>query len=425
MHPNLWYPYTQAKTAPEPLKVKSAQGIWLQLADDRKIMDCISSWWVNLHGHAHPKIAEAIYQQAKTLEQVIFAGFTHDPAEQLAEKLVSKFPSGLSRVFYSDNGSTAVEVALKMAYQFWINQEQKRSTFLAFEGAYHGDTFGAMSAGKSLFTQAFTDLLFDVEYIPFPETYKGDRTVMEREHQILDLLEQKLNQDGDRYAGFILEPLVQGASGMRMCRPEFLQQLCYLTQKFNILVIFDEVMTGFGRTGEWFACIKAAIQPDAICLSKGLTGGFLPLAVTACSERVYNAFYSDSPQKTLYHGHSYAANPLGCAAALASFELTQACEPIFQGMESKHTEYLTRFKLHPKVERIRVTGTIAALDLITPDQSGYLNNISLDIRQRAIDKGLLLRPLGNVLYLMPPYCITDAELAIAYQGIEEILDDLL
>jgi len=425
MHPNLWYPYTQAKTAPEPLKVKSAQGIWLQLEDDRKIMDCISSWWVNLHGHAHPKIAEAIYQQAKTLEQVIFAGFTHDPAEQLAEKLVSKLPPGLSRIFYSDNGSTAVEVALKMAYQFWINREQKRSTFLAFEGAYHGDTFGAMSAGKSLFTQPFTDLLFDVEYLPFPETYEDDDTVLEREQQILDLLEKKLRQDGDRYAGFILEPLVQGASGMRMCRPKFLQQLCHMTQKFNVLVIFDEVMTGFGRTGEWFACIKAAIQPDIICLSKGLTGGFLPLSVTACSERIYDAFYSDNPSKTLYHGHSYAANPLGCAAALASFELTQAYESIFQGMEIRHIQYLNQLKMHPKIEKIRVTGTIAAMDLITSDQPGYLNRISLAIRQQAIDKGLLLRPLGNVLYLMPPYCITDEEWTIAYQGIEEILDDLL
>ena len=424
MHPNLWYPYTQAKTAPEPLKVKSAHGIWLKLEDDRQIIDCISSWWVNLHGHAHPKIAEAIYQQAKTLEQVIFAGFTHDPAEQLAEKLVSKFPAGLTRVFYSDNGSTAVEVALKMAYQYWINLGQKRSTFLTFEGAYHGDTFGAMSAGKSLFTQAFTDLLFNVESLPFPETYIGDRTILEREQHILALLEKKLSQNGDRYAGFILEPLVQGASGMRMCRPKFLQQLCDIARQFNILVIFDEVMTGFGRTGEWFACVKTEIKPDIICLSKGLTGGFLPLAVTACSEQIYNAFYSDNPAKTLYHGHSYAANPLGCAAALASFELTQSCEPIFRSMETRHIEYLTRFETYPKVEKIRVTGTIAAMDLVTTHQSGYLNQISLDIRQKAIAKGLLLRPLGNVLYLMPPYCVTDEELAIVYQGIEEILDDL-
>ncbi|HEY9629909.1 MAG TPA: adenosylmethionine--8-amino-7-oxononanoate transaminase [Coleofasciculaceae cyanobacterium] len=423
MHPNLWYPYTQAKTAPEPLKVKSAQGVWLQLADDRKIIDCISSWWVNLHGHAHPKIAEAIYQQAKTLEQVIFAGFTHDPAEQLAEKLVSKLPTGLSRVFYSDNGSTAVEVALKMAYQYWINLEQKRSTFLAFEGAYHGDTFGAMSAGKSLFTQAFTDLLFDVEYLPFPDTHMGDRTVMEREQYSLSLLEKKLSQAGDRYAGFILEPLVQGANGMRMCRPEFLQQVCRIAQQFNLLVIADEVMTGFGRTGEWFACLRAKIQPDIICLSKGITGGFLPLSVTVCSEQIYDAFYSDNPAKTLYHGHSYAANPLGCAAALAAFELTQASEPIFRGMEAKHTEFLAPLKTYPQVEKIRVTGTIVAMDLIT-HQPGYLNQISLEVRQKAIAKGLLLRPLGNVLYLMPPYCITDEELAIVYQGMTDILNDL-
>ncbi|HEY9643791.1 MAG TPA: adenosylmethionine--8-amino-7-oxononanoate transaminase [Coleofasciculaceae cyanobacterium] len=424
MHPHIWYPYTQAKTAPEPLKVKSAQGVWLELEDDRKIIDCISSWWVNLHGHAHPQIAEAIYQQAKTLEQVIFAGFTHDPAEQLAEKLVGKLPAGLSRVFYSDNGSTAVEVALKMAYQYWVNLQQPRSTFLAFEGAYHGDTFGAMSLSKSLFTQAFNDLLFNVESVPFPETYIGDRTVAEREQHILSLLEHKLQSNPDRYAGFILEPLVQGAGGMRMCRPEFLQKLYQVAKRFNILVIFDEVMTGFGRTGEWFACLRAGVQPDIICLSKGITGGFLPLAVTVCSEQIYDAFYSDSPTKTLYHGHSYAANPLGCAAALASWQLMIEHDLAFRSMEAKHLELLSPFKSHPKVEKLRVTGTIAAMDIVTSGQPGYLNQVSTDIRREAINHGLLLRPMGNVLYLMPPYCITDAELAIVYQGIEAILNDL-
>jgi adenosylmethionine---8-amino-7-oxononanoate aminotransferase len=424
MHPHIWYPYTQAKTAPEPLKVKSAQGVWLELEDDRKIIDCISSWWVNLHGHAHPKIAAAIYQQAKTLEQVIFAGFTHDPAEQLAEKLVSKLPAGLSRVFYSDNGSTAVEVALKMAYQYWANVQQPRSTFLAFEGAYHGDTFGAMSIGQSLFTQTFTDLLFEIESIPFPETYIGDRTIVEREQHVLSLLEHKLQQHADRYVGLIVEPLVQGAGGIRMCRPEFLQQLCQVAKRFNILVIFDEVMTGFGRTGEWFACLKADVQPDILCLSKGITGGFLPLSVTVCSEQIYDAFYSDNPLKTLYHGHSYAANPLGCAAALASWELMAEHDPAFRGMESKHLEFLAPFHTHSQVEKLRVTGTIAAMDIITSDRPGYLNQVTAEIQRKAIDRGLLLRPLGNVLYLMPPYCITDEELAIVYQGIADILNEL-
>lgn len=422
MHPNIWYPYTQAKTAPEPLKVKAAQGGWLELATGEQILDCISSWWVNLHGHAHPKIAAAIFQQAKQLEHVIFAGFTHEPAEQLAEKLIGRLPDRLSRVFYSDNGSTAVEVALKMAYQYWTNQGQPRSTFLAFEGAYHGDTFGAMAVGaRSLFSHAFTPLLFEVEFVPYPVAHAADAIATATERSILDLIEKKLAQQPNRYAGIIIEPLVQGASGMRMGRSPFLQQLQQLAHAHNTLLIFDEVMTGFGRTGDWFACTKANVAPDILCLSKGITGGFLPLAVTVCAEDIYNAFYSDEPLHTLYHGHSYAANPLGCAAGLASLELMVENEPAFQQMEAKHRQHLEALTNHPRLTNLRVTGTIAAMDIIT-DEPGYLNQMAIDIRQRAIAQGLLLRPLGNVLYLMPPYCITDDELAFIYRGIRIILD---
>ncbi|MFQ3637551.1 MAG: adenosylmethionine--8-amino-7-oxononanoate transaminase [Cyanobacteriota bacterium] len=425
MHPHIWYPFTQAKTAPEPLKVKSAQGVWLELDNGHKIIDCISSWWVNTYGHCHPKIAEAIYQQAQRLEQVIFAGFSHDPAEQLAEQLVAKLGLPLNRVFFSDNGSTAVEVGLKMAYQYWVNQGQERSTFLAFEGAYHGDTFGAMSVGaRSLFSAVFSNLLFNVEFAPFPSTYWGDCTVEETEARVILALEKVLDESGDRIAGIIIEPLVQGAGGMRMCRPQFLQKLRAIAHSFNTLLIFDEVMTGFGRTGDWFACHRADVLPDIICLSKGITGGFLPFAVTVCSESIYTAFYDDEPLKTLYHGHSYTANPLGCAAALAGLELMTEYAPKFRSMEAKHYEYLAPFKNHPNVEKPRVTGTIAAMDLVTREQSGYLNRVALEIRQRAIAKGLLLRPLGNVLYILPPYCICDAELAQIYQGIEEILTEL-
>jgi adenosylmethionine---8-amino-7-oxononanoate aminotransferase len=422
MHPHIWHPYTQAKTAPLPLNVKSAQGVWLELENGRKVMDCISSWWVNLHGHSHPKIAEAIYQQAQQLEQVIFAGFTHEPAEKLAEQLVARLAGRFNRVFFSDNGSTAVEVALKMAYQYWVNQGTKRTTFIAFEGAYHGDTFGAMSVGaRSLFSEAFSDWLTAVEFLPFPETYIGDTQVIEKETHIITQLEELLEKNPDRYAGIILEPLVQGAGGMRMGRPEFLQQLRRVADQFNILLIFDEVMTGFGRTGDWFACTKAQVEPDIICLSKGLTGGFLPFAVTVCSEAIYDAFYSDDPLKTLYHGHSYTANPLGCAAALASLELMVENEMAFRTMESKHRDHFEALYKNPKVINLRVTGTIAALDLVTDDQPSYLNHIAAQIRQRSLEKGLLLRPLGNVLYLMPPYCITDEELAEVYKGIEAIL----
>ncbi|HEY9697307.1 MAG TPA: adenosylmethionine--8-amino-7-oxononanoate transaminase [Trichocoleus sp.] len=422
MHPHIWYPFTQAKTAPDPLKVKSGQGIWLELENGQRLIDCISSWWVNLHGHAHPKIAEAIYQQAKQLEQVIFAGFTHDPAEQIAEKLVSKLPQNLDRVFFSDNGSTAIEVALKMAYQYWVNQQQKRSTFLAFEGAYHGDTFGAMAVGeRSIFTKPFADLLFQVEFVPYPETYLGDEQASKKEEKVLEQIQQKLQQFPDRYAGILIEPLVQGAGGMRMCRPEFLQQLAQLAQASNTLLIFDEIMTGFGRTGDWFACRKAQVQPDVICLSKGITGGFLPLSVTVCSKPIYDAFYSDDPTKTFYHGHSYTANPISCAAAIASFELLQENETALQQIETVHRQQLEQLQGHPSVEKLRVTGTIAAMDIVTSEQTGYLNQIATEVRKRAIGRGLLLRPLGNVLYLMPPYCITDAELAFVYQQIQGIL----
>ncbi|MBE9212047.1 adenosylmethionine--8-amino-7-oxononanoate transaminase [Plectonema cf. radiosum LEGE 06105] len=425
MHPHIWYPFTQAKISPPPLKVISARGIWLELEDGRKIMDCISSWWVNLHGHSHPKIAEAIYRQAIELEQVIFAGFTHQPAEKLAQELVKKLPDGLSRVFYSDNGSTAVEVALKMVYQYWVNQNQQRQKFIAFQGAYHGDTFGAMSVGsRSLFSQVFSDMLFEVDFLPFPETYIGDTSIEEREEAVLTLFKEKLTQNPQEYAGIIIEPLVQGAGGMRMCRVEFLQKLQQVVKQFDTLLIFDEVMTGFGRTGEWFACLKSQVTPDVICLSKGITGGFLPLSVTVCSDKIYDTFYSDDPIKTLYHGHSYTANPLGCAAALASWELMNENQVVFNSMEAKHLQYLEVLHGNSKVEKLRVTGTIAAMEIVNTQESGYLNQVGLEIREKALEKGLLLRPLGNVLYIMPPYCITDEELSEVYDSILSILKSI-
>lgn len=423
MHPHLWHPYTQAKTAPAPLKVRSAQGVWLELEDGTRLIDCISSWWVTLHGHAQPEIAEAIYQQARQLEQVIFAGFTHDPAEQLADALIEILPAPLNRVFFSDNGSTAVEVALKMAYQFWRNQGKSRRKFLVFEGSYHGDTVGTMSASaRSIFSQVFADLLFEVEFVPFPATFWGDTKIEEKEVESIAAINQKL-QSGE-FAAMMIEPLVQGASGMRICRPSFLQQVRQITQAHETLLIADEVMTGFGRTGDWFACQKAAIAPDLICLSKGLTGGFLPMSVTVCTEEIYAAFYSDDPMKTLYHGHSYTANPLGCAAAIASLDLLQKNPSAFKVMEAKHGEHLQVLRDHPQLEKLRVMGTIAAMDIVTTEQTGYLNQVSLEVRKLAIEKNLLLRPLGNVLYLMPPYCITAEELAFVYKGILEILAEI-
>jgi len=423
MHRNIWYPFTIIQDAPEPLRVSRGDGLWLELEDGRRIMDCISSWWVNTHGHAHPKIAEAIAEQASKLEQVIFANFSHEPAEQLAEQLTAKLPGALNRVFFSDDGSTAVEVAMKMAYQYWKNQGEDRKTFICFEGAYHGDTFGAMSAGdRSVFTEVFKELLFDVEFVPYPETWIGDEERGQKEEAVIEEIEQLLNENPDKYAGIMVEPLVQGAGGMRMCSEEFLQELHWVNRHLDTLLIFDEVMTGFGRTGDWFACRRAQVEPDIICLAKGLTGGFLPLSVTVCSDNVYEAFNSSDPIKTFWHGHSYTANPIGCAAALASMELMDQNEAVFTEMENWHLEYFENLADHPKLKNHRVTGTIAAMDIVTGGEEGYLNEVANHIKANCVDRGLLLRPLGNVLYLMPPYCTTRSQLGEMYDGIKQLIE---
>lgn len=422
-HRNIWYPFTILKEASTPIKVKSGDGLWLELEDGRRIMDCISSWWVNIHGHAHPQMAKAISDQAHKLEQVIFANFTHDPAEQLSEQLTEQLPGDLNRVFFSDDGSTAVEVGMKMAYQYWRNKGEERTKFICFEGAYHGDTFGAMSAGeRSVFTEVFDELLFDVEFLPYPDTWIGDKTVGRRENEVIHQLEEMLNDNPETYAGILIEPLVQGAGGMNMCTEDFLQKLHWVNRQFDTLLIFDEVMTGFGRTGDWFASRRAQVEPDIIALAKGLTGGYLPLSVTVASDRIFEAFNSSDPMKTFWHGHSYTANPIGCAAGLASLELMHENEPVFTEMENWHKHELHQLRDHPKLKKHRVKGTIAAVEIDTEDEDGYLNPIANKIKKECVDKGLLLRPLGNVLYLMPPYCTTREQLSEMYQGIMELLD---
>ncbi|MES1025724.1 adenosylmethionine--8-amino-7-oxononanoate transaminase [Gloeocapsa sp. BRSZ] len=426
-HSPIWQPFTQMKTAPIPLKVVKGQGVMLELEDKRQIMDCISSWWVTIHGHGHPILAEALYKQAQALEHVIFTGFTHEPAEQLARKLLQHLPKSLTRVFFSDNGSTAMEVALKMAYQYWFNQgESDRTTFISFEGGYHGDTIGAMSiAGNSPWEQPFHRLMFSTELVPFPATFDNDADVEVREAQTLEILTRLLKQNPTRYAGLFIEPLVQGAGGMRVCRPQFLQALGDLAHSFGVLVIYDEVMTGFGRTGELFACIKAETAPDIICLSKGLSGGCLPLAVTVATEDVYRAFYSDDVSKTFFHGHSYTGNPLACATGVASLELLEQ-NPNFRNLEQQHRRYLEKYlQDHPKIDKVRTCGTIAAMDIVTDSQSGYFNEIAPILKQRFLAEGFLLRPLGNTLYLMPPYCITSEQLESIYQAIRRVLDTII
>lgn len=421
---HVWHPFTQAQTAPDPIPITSAKGIRLYAEDGREFLDLISSWWVNLHGHAHPTIAAAIAKQAHTLEQVIFAGFTHQPAAQLAHELVQRLPAGLTRVFFSDDGSTAVEVALKMALQYWRNQgEAQRTRFLAFEGGYHGDTVGAMSVGRgSDFFSTYGSLLFEVGLLPYPQTWDGDADVVSKEQAALAVLDTYLAQHGETLAGVIIEPLVQGAAGMRMCRPEFLQQLAAKLRAAGILLIFDEVMTGFGRTGAMFAAIKAQVMPDLICLSKGLTAGFLPMSVTVASEAIYAAFLGENFDRALIHGHSFTANPLGCAAALASlqvFEDEQTLAKLPQ-IEAWHRQGLAQLAGHPAVQHVRVTGTIAAFDVVTTD-AGYTSAVGTKLKAFFHERGLLLRPLGNVVYLLPPYCVTQDELALAYQTIGEAL----
>lgn len=421
----IWQPFTQMKTSPPPLKVLKGQGVMLELEDGRQIVDCISSWWVTIHGHSHPALANALYQQAQQLEHVIFAGFTHEPAEQLARKLLTHLPESLTRVFFSDNGSTAVEVALKMAYQYWYNQgETQRTSFISFEGGYHGDTLGAMSiGGSSAWWQTFRTLMFPTDVVPFPATFDDDPNVEAREAQTLEKLAHLLKQHRDRYAGIFIEPLVQGAAGMRMCRPQFLQALSALALESGVLLIYDEVMTGFGRTGDLFACLKSATTPDILCLSKGLSGGCLPLAVTLAKEDIYSAFYSDDINKAFFHSHSYTGNPLACATGLASLELLEQNSESFRAMEHLHRCYLEKWlRDHPKVEQVRTCGTIAAMEVKTDDQSGYYNAIGPILRARFLEEGFLLRPLGNTLYLMPPYCITPSELESIYQAIRRVLD---
>ncbi len=401
--------------------VVKGQGSVLTLEDGRELIDGISSWWVNLHGHSNPHIAKAIATQAETLEHVIFAGYTHEPAERLAISLCELLPERLNRVFFSDNGSTAVEVALKMAWQYWRNQENPgRNRILAFDNAYHGDTFGAMAAGsRSEFSAAFEPLLFEVTRLPYPETWIGDAEVDEKESESLAVLRYQLEASPEGFAALIIEPLVQGAGGMKMARAAFVKSVCELAREFGVLVIFDEVMTGFGRTGELFAFQKVGIEPDFICLSKGLTGGFLPMSLTITGSQIQDAFRGIDPTHTFWHGHSYTANPLGCAAALASLELTIQALPLIKEIESSHVQRLTSHDY--RAERIRICGTIVAMDVPVSSGRGYFSGIGARLKSEFLEDGILLRPLGNTVYVMAPYCTTQAQYDRVFESIRQRL----
>lgn len=409
----VWRPYTQEACTPDPLIAVGGQGAYVHTQDGQRILDLMSSWWVNLHGHANPVIAKAVADQAAQLEQVIFAEFTHAPAARLAARLANLLPGDLNRVFYSDDGSTAVEVALKMALQFFENQGQtKRTRFLAFEAAYHGDTVGAMSVGRSSgYFRAWENMLFPVDMLPFPETWIGDDQVEAKEAAALDALEKALSDD---IAAVIIEPLIQGAGGMRMCRPEFLTTMAERIKAAGAMLVYDEVMTGFGRTGTPFACLKAGVTPDFICLSKGITGGFLPMAATIAREEIYQGFLDASVSRAFLHGHSYTANPLGCAAGLASLDLLMSddCQARLRCIEDIHRRRITAVA----GTRPRVTGTVAAIDI---GQGGYAAAIGPKLKTFFRDRGMLLRPLGSVAYFLPPYCIAEDDLHRAWDALEE------
>ncbi|MBF0613149.1 MAG: adenosylmethionine--8-amino-7-oxononanoate transaminase [Magnetococcales bacterium] len=423
---HVWHPYTQEMTAPSPVPISHAQGATLHGMDGRDYLDLISSWWVTTHGHGHPVIAQAIAQQASQLEQVIFAGFTHEPAVRLASELVKRLPPGLSRVFYSDNGSTAVEAALKMACQYWLNQGQQRTRIVVCQGGYHGDTVGAMSMGRSSgFFDAYESLLFQVDTIPFPATWMGDDRVEEKEAAALKALDDYIDQHAGECMALLVEPLVQGAAGLRMCRREFLQGVAQRLKQAGILLIFDEVMTGFGRTGSLFACQKAEVTPDIICLAKGLTAGFLPVSATVCRQEIYQAFLGETFEKAFSHGHSFTANPIGCAAGVASLQLFETENTLqrIAAIEAIHTRRLTELSTHPRLCRPRITGSIAAFELFQAE-TGYDSGVVRRMKEFFLQRGMLMRPLGGVIYLLPPYCITAEELNRAWDAVAESLDQV-
>jgi adenosylmethionine-8-amino-7-oxononanoate aminotransferase len=413
----IWHPYTHQKNRVPAIPVLKGKKTILFDENGKKYIDGISSWWVNIHGHGNKYIAKKIYQQAKKLEQVIFAGFTHEPAVKLAEKLIKILPGNFSKIFYSDNGSTATEVAIKMGLQFWLNQgEKNRNKILAFHHSYHGDTFGAMSISeRGTFTWAFRDKLFEVIFIETPT-----------EENIHKLIEEVRNYNNE-IACFIYEPLLQGAGGMRMYDAKNLDTFLSFLKEEKIVCIADEVLTGFYRTGRFFAGDYVSEKADIICLSKGITGGTMALGVTACTQDIYDAFVSDDKSKTFYHGHSFTANPLACTAALASLKLLQKDKQRLQIEEivSRQNEFvkiLQPFETQNIIKNLRQVGTIMAFEVNTNEKDGYLQNIGMEFTNYCLDNGVYLRALGNTIYMMPPYCITKKELKKIHDTIINFLE---
>jgi len=423
---HLWHPFTQEGIDPPPLLIRGAKGAFIETQDGRQILDAISSWWVNIHGHSHPAIAEAIADQAARLEHVLFAGFSHEPAEELAVRLAKVVPVPLRHVFFSDDGSTAVEVALKLAVQYWKNcGRPHKQKIVALENAYHGDTVGAMSVSDdSPFTAAFDSLRIPVlrAHSAYCAHCPVGLTRATCQIECLNKLERLLNEHSDEIAAVIVEPLLQGAGGMIVHPEEFLSGVRRLTSAHDVLLIADEVLTGFGRTGRMFACERAAVAPDLMCVAKGLTGGFLPLAATFATDRVHDAFVGGDRSRAFFHGHSYTANPIACAAANASLRIFES-EPVFErisAIERVHAARLPAFAMNAGVADVRQLGTVAAIELKVPD-AGYLSSLRPRLYEYFLSRGVLLRPLGNVVYILPPYVITPDQLNFVYDVIQDSL----
>ena len=411
----LWHPYTQHKTASAPIAITKGEGALLWDENGKEYIDAIASWWVNPYGHSNIHIADAIYKQLTTLEHVLFGGFTHEPAVVLAEKLMAILPKNQQKLFFSDNGSTAVEVAIKVALQYFFNKGEKRTTIIAFENAFHGDTFAAMAAsGISFYTLAFQSMMIDVVRIPVP--------VVGQEEAGFNALAKAIKNHN--CAGFIYEPLVQGAAGMVMYEPAALDSLIRMCKDNNVLTIADEVMTGFGKTGKIFASDYLVEQPDMMCLSKALTGGTIPMAITTFTQPIFDAFYDEDINKALFHGHTFTANPTGCAAALASLELLQTAEmqANILRVNANHLAFQERIKSHQKVVTTRVLGVIFALEIKTESAASYYGTLRNQLYNFFIENGVILRPVGNIVYVLPPYIITDEQLEKVYQVIESALE---
>ncbi|NJB81573.1 adenosylmethionine--8-amino-7-oxononanoate transaminase [Wenyingzhuangia aestuarii] len=412
---HLWHPLTQHKMTKEHLGIVKANGVYLYDEEGNKYVDAISSWYTCVYGHCNPHVVQKVTEQITQLDQIVFAGFTHKPAVEMSEKLMEILPKNQQKIFFSDNGSTTVDIAIKMSLQYHFNQEKKKLKIIAFENAFHGDTFGAMSvSGLDVYNGPFEDVVLNVDRIQVPNDDNFDLVVTEFKRLIAT----------KEVACFVFEPLVQGANCMHMYKAKYLDELIAYAQEHDVVCVADEVMTGFGKTGKLFASDYLVHKPDIMCLSKALTAGMVPMGLTTCSQKIYDAFYADEIAKGFFHGHTYSANPIACTAAIASIELVQSKEiqAGIQMIEESHVNFASKIKSHTKVTEVRTLGAILAIDLnIDIDRYGKERNV---IFKHFMSKRIFLRPLGNTLYILPPYVITKEKLSFIYTEIEHFIHSL-